>query len=376
MKNRISILATLLLTFCVNVVTAQLYEISLDQKLQNSTLIIEGKVVKSEAFRGYDGHIYTAHDIQAFSILKGGLQDLQDQKITVITYGGTLDEEVETWTHLLTLSKNDVGVFFLTATNRPVPHANKVFYEVYSSSQGFLKYTENDFQEVVAIAPFNYHQKNDLLQNIRQSTGQFTPVFTDNDGSPEDVTGVEYSIQNISLSGNVLDFDIYVEGLWGSYDLTESELLIEYDPTILGQNVQTNGVLSISPGVVSSSPNYTHLTWFPVDTNSVIEFAYTVHQFDSTISHTQKVKTDFDFKLFPQPASNYTTIQINTDYSKTVAIELYDITGRRLKSIYNGKLNPNQNEFILDTSALPNAMYIVTIKSQDFIQSKKLIIQK
>ena len=256
MKHKISILAVFLLVLCVNVVTAQLYEVSLDQKLQESTLIIEGKVIKSKAFRGHDGHVYTAHDIQAFSVLKGSLQDLQDQKITVITYGGTLDEEAETWTHLLTLSKNDVGVFFLTATNRPIPNKNKAFYEVYSSSQGFLKYTENDFQEVVAIAPFNYHQKNNLLQNIRQSTGQFKPVFANDDESPEDVTGVEYSIKNVSLSGNVLDFDIYVEGLWGSYDLTESELLIEYDPTVLGQNVNSNGVLSISPGVVSSSPNY------------------------------------------------------------------------------------------------------------------------
>ncbi|MFK7951094.1 MAG: T9SS type A sorting domain-containing protein [Saprospiraceae bacterium] len=256
MKQKISILAVLLLVLCVNTVTAQLYEASLDQKLQNSTLIIEGKVIKSEAFRGNNGHIYTAHDIQVFSILKGDLQDLQNQKATVITYSGTLDDENETWTHLLTLSKNEVGIFFLTATNRPIPDENKAFYEVYSSSQGFLKYTENDFQEVVAIAPFNYHQKNDLLQNIRQSTGQFTPVFTDDDGSPEDVTGVEYSIKNVSLSGNVLDFDIYVEGLWGSYDLTESELLIEYDPTVLGQNIQSNGVLSISPGIVSNSPNY------------------------------------------------------------------------------------------------------------------------
>jgi uncharacterized membrane protein len=131
MKHKISILAVFLLVLCVNVVTAQLYEVSLDQKLQESTLIIEGKVIKSKAFRGHDGHIYTAHDIQAFSVLKGSLQDLQDQKITVITYGGTLDEEAETWTHLLTLSKNDVGVFFLTATNRPIPNKNKAFYEVY-----------------------------------------------------------------------------------------------------------------------------------------------------------------------------------------------------------------------------------------------------
>jgi hypothetical protein len=358
MKQKISILAVLLLVLCVNVVTAQLYEVSLDQKLQESTLIIEGKVIKSEAFRGHDGHIYTAHDIQAFSILKGSLQDLQDQKVTVITYGGTLDEEVETWTHLLTLSKNNVGVFFLTATNRPIPNENKAYYEVYSSSQGFLKYTENDFQEVVAIAPFNYHQKNDLLQNIRQSKGRFTPVFTDGDGSPEDVTGVEYSIKNVSLSGNVLDFDIYVEGLWGSYDLTESELLIEYDPTILGQNVQSNGVLSISPDVVSSSPNYS-LSVNDVNPDKVsinikaLNTGFTLYTISSVpeqLIHVQIVSPasgnpDIEFdEAAMQQLSEYLDINSGVEaFQQVFAVgKIEDVSG-------GGNTSPNISDFYPDT---------------------------
>ena len=75
MRIKISVLVVILLILSVNIVTAQLYKISLDQKPQNSTLIIEGKVIKSEAFPGHDagpetsvGHIYTAHDIHAFTM--------------------------------------------------------------------------------------------------------------------------------------------------------------------------------------------------------------------------------------------------------------------------------------------------------------------
>lgn len=46
MRIKISVLVVILLILSVNVVTAQLYKISLDQKPQNSTLIIEGKVIK------------------------------------------------------------------------------------------------------------------------------------------------------------------------------------------------------------------------------------------------------------------------------------------------------------------------------------------
>lgn len=235
---------------------AQLYEISFDQRLDQSSLIVEGKVIETKSYRGNDGKIYTANKIQVFSVLKG---NLQNPKITIITLGGTVGSKRETWTNVLTLSKHQTGVFFLTTTHRPlseeIEDLNNV-YEVYSSSQGFLRYSEDKNKIMVAKAPFNHYQKNHLIQNIREKTNQFISISSNQTGNPEDLTGVEYSIQNVSVSGNVVDFDIYVEGLWGSYDLTRSELIIEYDPTVLGSNINSNGIITVTKGTVSNSPNY------------------------------------------------------------------------------------------------------------------------
>ena len=96
---------------------AQLYEISFDQRLDQSSLIVEGKVIETKSYRGNDGKIYTANKIQVFSVLKG---NLQNPKITIITLGGTVGSKRETWTNVLTLSKHQTGVFFLTTTHRPL----------------------------------------------------------------------------------------------------------------------------------------------------------------------------------------------------------------------------------------------------------------
>lgn len=256
MRTKIFIWVVLLLILCVNVATAQLYEISLDQRLDQSSLIVEGKVTEIKSYRGNDGKIYTANEIEVFNIFKG---NLQSSKITIITLGGTVGNKRETWSHVLELSKYQVGIFFLTPTNRPLSNEIenlKNVYEVYSSSQGFLKYKENENKVVVATAPFNHYQKNDIIQTIRQATGQFISISTNETGNPEDLTVVRYSVQNISLSGNVVDFDIYVEGLFGNYDLTRSELIVEYDPTVLGVNISSNGVISVTKGTVSNSSNY------------------------------------------------------------------------------------------------------------------------
>ena len=250
------VLLWLAITTFSNSTKAQLYEIPFNQRLDQSSLIIEGKVIETKSYRGSDGKIYTANKVQAFSVLKG---NLQNPKITIITLGGTVGSKRETWTNVLTLSERQMGIFFLTRTNRPlsdkIDDLNNV-YEVYSSSQGFLRYSEDKNKVMVAKAPFNHYQKNHLIQNIRQKTNQLISISSNETGNPEDLTGVEYSIQNVSLSGNVVDFDIYIEGLWGSYDLTRSELIVEYDPTVLGSNISSNGIIAVTKGTVSNSPNY------------------------------------------------------------------------------------------------------------------------
>ena len=43
----------------------------LANKIEKSTLVVEGKVVETRCFRAEDGYIYTANKIKLSSILKG-----------------------------------------------------------------------------------------------------------------------------------------------------------------------------------------------------------------------------------------------------------------------------------------------------------------
>ena len=150
-KHICSIVTLLLLSTTFSF--AQLYKIELDEKVQKSSLIVEGKVIARQSFWNEDQTmIYTSNTIEIYKSFKG---EVKDKKIEIITVGGTVGLRYIEASDLLGLDVNDKGVFFLNAKqNRKSPFSNKIMYDVYSSAQGFFSYDEiND----VAYAPFaNY----------------------------------------------------------------------------------------------------------------------------------------------------------------------------------------------------------------------------
>ncbi|MDX2280106.1 MAG: hypothetical protein NW218_10985 [Saprospiraceae bacterium] len=87
-------LAILSLIFLPNLLFGQLYEVSLDEKIQMSSLIVEGKVIESKCYRADDETIYTAHKIKVSALLKG---EYLDEYLTVTTWGGEIAGELQTW---------------------------------------------------------------------------------------------------------------------------------------------------------------------------------------------------------------------------------------------------------------------------------------
>jgi hypothetical protein len=147
-------LALLSLIFIPVQLIGQLYEVSLDEKIEKSTLIIEGKVIESQCYRADNGNIYTANKVQLFSVLKG---DYRENYLTITTWGGEIDDELQTWTHLLTLDRGDNGVFFLQPTRVPNIQATDypASFDVYSGIQGFVAFTQNEAKALVGYEPFH-----------------------------------------------------------------------------------------------------------------------------------------------------------------------------------------------------------------------------
>ena len=96
--------------FHFNILSQALYPVSLDEKIEQSTLIVEGKVVEKTAFWN-PAHtmIFTSNKIRIYKVFKG---ELRPQYIEVMTQGGSVGLESVEASDLLTLEKDETGVFF------------------------------------------------------------------------------------------------------------------------------------------------------------------------------------------------------------------------------------------------------------------------
>jgi len=244
---------------------AQLYEVPLKEKTEKADLIIEGKVVDSQSYRGIDGEIYTAHKIEVFKSFKG---NLTSNFVSAITLGGWVDDEIRSWTHLLTLEIGEAGVFFLSATRRPVsnlPNFPNTQFEVYSSSQGFLKYAFDE-REKVAAAPFCVYSnvEEELFGYFEKAYGSaisFSKPQWENGnfrGGEEDCIVYKFDVANIVpvSEGYELVADVMVKVTSGEYYLSQSAIVATYDSEMLGDSIIQNSILEVESVGISSESNY------------------------------------------------------------------------------------------------------------------------
>ncbi len=160
--------ASLLLLLSGNIAHSQFVPISLNQRIEKSTTIIEGKVISQTSYWDETKtHIYTSNLVDVYKLFKG---DLNSNRVEIITIGGMIGDRIERVTNMLTLNIGDTGIF--TAIPNSVELTTKaklVKFKTYAGIQGFIKYNlENGsaadlFNEYKHIGP-------DLYQKIMTQT--------------------------------------------------------------------------------------------------------------------------------------------------------------------------------------------------------------
>lgn len=94
----------------------------------------------------------------------------------------------------------------------------------------------------------------------------------------------------------------------------------------------------------------------------------------STISEGNGV-----IKVYPNPTKGITTLHFTSefDYQREVVIHIYDVTGKKLRTIYHySSFKKDGNTVELDLYDVPNGMYIVSIIGENIKTSKLIWIQK
>ena len=171
-----------------------LYEVPMQQQIENADVIIEGKVLSKVSYwNSQQTNIFTVNTVEVYKVFKGNTVS----QIEIITPGGTVGLTAEMVIPSLELLPNDVGVFMLQNANLNLlrSETNIPVYVAFSDTQGFYKY---NYTNNSAVNPFNqiYDIDENFYQNIIQYT-HTTPVkITDFDVNEQ----LDGSVQNRGIN--------------------------------------------------------------------------------------------------------------------------------------------------------------------------------
>lgn len=161
---------------------AQLREVSLQDKVSNSSLIVEGKVISKQSFWNQDHtSIYTINEVEVYKVFKGQIASKNNGNtalvptVKVVTLGGVVGLEAEVVRPSLQLKKDDIGTFTLVNSGVQI-QGETMLCEPYSGNQGFYRY---DRLTGKAAAPFQVFQdlRNAFYPSLIQHTTQQVQVI-------------------------------------------------------------------------------------------------------------------------------------------------------------------------------------------------------
>lgn len=98
---------------------------------------------------------------------------------------------------------------------------------------------------------------------------------------------------------------------------------------------------------------------------------------DFTTSVTDIASDAQDVTLFqnhPNPATNQTTIAFSLDQSSVVALNIYDVNGRLIKTLTNTQHAAGEHSFSLETATLPSGVYYISLQTETIQLSRKMVV--
>jgi len=77
---------------------------------------------------------------------------------------------------------------------------------------------------------------------------------------------------------------------------------------------------------------------------------------------------------YPNPFNPGTTIQFALPKASSVTLKLYDLLGREVATLVDGKLPPGVHKVIFDSRKLASGVYFYRLRADDFSQTRRLML--
>ncbi|NOZ62844.1 MAG: DUF4961 domain-containing protein [Calditrichaeota bacterium] len=79
---------------------------------------------------------------------------------------------------------------------------------------------------------------------------------------------------------------------------------------------------------------------------------------------------------FPNPFNPTTTISFEIPATNQVKLSVYDLLGKEVATLVNGKVSAGNHQIVFDASNLQSGIYYYRLESGDFVATKKLLLLK
>ena len=80
--------------------------------------------------------------------------------------------------------------------------------------------------------------------------------------------------------------------------------------------------------------------------------------------------------IFPNPFNPITTIKYGLPYIGMVKIVVYDISGRQVARLLNNIQAPGFHSIAWDASSYPSGLYFIRMESNNFSETRKVLLIK
>ncbi|NOY50682.1 MAG: T9SS type A sorting domain-containing protein, partial [Chlorobi bacterium] len=93
-------------------------------------------------------------------------------------------------------------------------------------------------------------------------------------------------------------------------------------------------------------------------------------------SLNENTSADINVSIFPNPFDNDVEIRLATTIAQNAEISIYDLGGRKIKTLFKGKIQNGENGFVWDASKAKAGIYIYSVRTKDKNVVGKLMLTK
>lgn len=261
------------------------------------------------------------------------------------------------------------------------------YQSYFTSSAGFIDVvTESDFSYPVAVSSrYNSYPSNYLHIVYLQSSAQRAAELVSSDGG-QTFTGPSFFLIGDNIASRPFvactrygTDDAFI-GLVTRYETDQESLMVGYKSnqsaswTNIGFENQYRSTGEVRPqgNYVNSGPLPQGLSFVYREYGMNNVYYDRASRENSVEEPISQVGSDFNTRI--SFISGRNILFVNSSGQQTAEIKIYDLSGRPVRTVFNGILNQGENSFDLSDNYIPSGAYFINIKSGTISETAKFII--